>query len=479
MIFKRLLILYLNMIVFFPFVLFLIKLQMNLFSKNMTQFTYSASPVITLLLVIALFKVFRKLGLLVSQELFLNRNKVFYIFLVIFFWGINGYLFYRVFTPLELTELSGDGFSHLKVVRDVVSIPQEFNSHMYLENGLIRKGMFYPILGHYFPALLTVLFDFSIMNSYFLATIVMVFAVLPIYTYLLIDKLSNSLISFYVTLTSSLIFIFPFNFVETQLFAAMVASIFALLFIYLILNLKSNKLISFCVVFFALILILYFTHPSSVFIFVFVLIVLKFKISKITIYKYKWFILFLTSASLLLVNQIINSYIFNEYLNSFPKKNQTYFKSFVEFIPSIIQNINLYLLFLSDQKVVFPFLALLLILFAVFKKQIFPVPNLLLRCILLYLTSNLILVAASFAGLDGFLRSTSFLGIFFYNTPNRITPLIYISFLIILSVLVHHLYNFYSSSKMVIFFNSFKVQLLFILILNYTYYVNMLYLPNN
>jgi hypothetical protein len=479
MIFKRLLILYLNMMIFFPFVLFLIKVQMNLFSKNTTQFIYSASPVITFLLVIALFKLFRKLGLLVGQDSFVNRNKIFYIFLVILFWGINGYLFYRVFTPLELTQLSGDGINHLRVVRDVISIPQEINSHIYLENGFIRKGIFYPILSHYFPALLSVLFDFSIVNSYFLATTVMVFAVLPIYTYLLIDKLSNSLISFYVTLSSSLIFIYPFNFIETQLFSSMVASIFALLFIYLVLNLKSHKLISFCVVFITFVLILYYAHPSSVFIFVIVLTMLKFKTSKIIIYKYKWIFLFLTAASLILVNQIINSYIFKVYLNSFPKENQTYFNSYVEFLPTIIQNINKNFLFLSDQKVVFPFLALLLILFGVFKKQIFPISNLLLRCLLLYLTSSLILVMASFAGLDGFLRFTSYLGIFFYNTPSRITPLIYISFLILLSVLLHHLYNLYSSSKMVIFFNSFKVQLLFILILNYAYYVNMFYLQNN
>jgi len=444
---RKLLTLYIFIIILSPIFFLLTKLFHNILSYTKLEPLLAISLLLSCICLTILYIKKKFLGNIVTQ-LQISQEDIFALGLIVLL-SISSYMIsIDVFSAQSFYQY-GDNIRHIEVINDINIYPQYLLSHVYSDGFNVINGLFYPLQAHYLPAILVELFPISNSDAYTYSIIYYIHFLYPTFLYLLLRELSNSVISFYLTTLSSLASIFPLKFIMMGYFPMAYGNI-----ILLLLFLVQIKIIKRGHNFFSLIafiissLMIFLAHPSSLFIYVIFICVHQIKlIKKIVISIKDKNLIFPCLVSLGVITYgISRSENYNALLSTLPERNPKFHYSLESIANRSIDIFVEFIFYMGDHQYMFPFflLNLLLIVFIFLKRRKFikdfEFPFLLL------LISHLFYILSLFAGLDGLLKSLSYSGVFFYNSPVRLSSALVVSQLICASICIKYLHDLYTET---------------------------------
>ena len=445
---RKLLTLYLFIIILSPIFFFLTRLIHGLLSHNNLESILTTSLLLSCVCLIILCIQKNSLGNAATQ-LQISREDVFALGLIVLISIFSYTISINIFSAPSFY-LYGDNIRHISVIGDISMYPQYFFSHTYSDGLDVKSGLFYPIQAHYLPNILVELFPISNNEAYAYSIIYYIYFLFPTYLYLLLREFSNSVISFYLTVLSSLASIFPLKSVILGYFALSYGNIILLLLLLTQIKLikRGNNLIN-LIAFIIFGFMLFVSHPSSLFIYLIIICTYQINTIKDVIFsKNKNLILIYLVGLGLFTYGISRLANFKALMGTLPERNP-YFNYSLESIANRSIDIFVeYIYYMSDHQYVFPFflLNLFLIIFISLKRRKFikdfKFP------FLLILFFHLIFTLSLFAGLDGVLKFLSYSGIFFYSSPARLSAALVLSQLICASICLKYLHDLYPDNSL-------------------------------
>ena len=269
---KKLIHYYVYSTLLLPFILVFVKLVHNLISVLDIPNHFSWATLIgTSIFFLFIFQLRQKDLYLITRVVKNVDLRIYY--LIIIACTMSSLTIISKFDSNNVIYISGDGISHVSVIRDIMTINQSILGFNYSTETGIGEGIFYPVLSHYLPAIFSEITQIDIISAYYISQIYLISFVFPLYLFFLLKNLTSSnLMSYYITIISLIATIFPLGLFYTANFAQLFANILLFYFLFLIKLFRETKILFFYLIILSFILTL--AHPTSVFSFILVILIL-------------------------------------------------------------------------------------------------------------------------------------------------------------------------------------------------------------